>query len=466
MVRSQLKRQFNNNKSKGNPKKCKQQRNYCLKLLGKKKKEYFQNMDVNKVNDNKMFWKTVKPRFSNKCKTANTIILTEGDMIIKNDKLIADTFSNYFADITKTLKLKKHPNFDGQSLFSITDYFKNNESVIKIKEKYNTQENSFSFTLFSKEDILKAIKSLSSNKASLIEDIPIKILKNSIHIYSEKLTNIFNECLINGKFPDTLKRADVTPIFKKGNDNEKENYRPVSMLSTFSKVFEKLLFEQINDHMQSKFSKHLTGFRKNHSTQNALLVMIEKWKTILNKKLKVGALFMDLSKAFDTLDHSLLLAKLSAYGFDNNSLSFVRSYLTNRIQRCKIENHFSNWREITTGVPQGSILGPLLFNIFINDIFLVVESSNVSVCNYADDNTLFAFGKTFDEVTKKLQNDFLILDEWFFNNFLVVNSDKCHFMALGTPNTLPNFKCKNITIKNSASEKLLGVIIDNILDIS
>ena len=127
-------------------------------------------MDVNNVNDNKMFWKIVQPRFSNKCKTANTIILTEGDMIIKNEKLIADTFNNYFADITKTLRLKKHPNFDGQSLSSITDYFKNNENVIKLKEKYYTQENSFSFTLFSKEDILKVTKSLSSNNASPIED--------------------------------------------------------------------------------------------------------------------------------------------------------------------------------------------------------------------------------------------------------------------------------------------------------
>ena len=111
---------------------------------------------------------------------------------------------------------------------------------------------------------------------------------------------------------------------------------------------------------------------------------------------------MDLSKAFDTLDHCLLLAKLSAYGFDDNSLSFIRSYLTNRIEKCNIEKHFSNWREITTGVPQDSILGPLLFNIFINDIFRFVETPNI--CNYADDNTLFAFGKTFDEVTRKLQN--------------------------------------------------------------
>ena len=137
MLRSQLKSKLSNSKSEESSKKYKQQRNYCVKLLRKTKMEYFQSMDGNKVNDNKLFWKTVKLRFSNKIKTANTIILAEGDMIIKNDKLIVDTFNNYFADMTKTLKLKKHPNFVGQSLFSIADYFKNNESVIKIKEKYN-----------------------------------------------------------------------------------------------------------------------------------------------------------------------------------------------------------------------------------------------------------------------------------------------------------------------------------------
>ena len=121
MLRSQLKRKFNNNKSEVNSKEYKQQRNYCVKLLLKTKMEYFQNMSVNKVNDNKIFWKTMKPRFSNKCKTTRTIILTEGDMIMKNEKIIADAFNNYFAEIIKSLKLKKNPNFDGQSLFSITD---------------------------------------------------------------------------------------------------------------------------------------------------------------------------------------------------------------------------------------------------------------------------------------------------------------------------------------------------------
>ena len=132
-------------------------------------------------------------------------------------------------------------------------------------------------------------------------------MKNSIRIYSEKLIGIFNESLISERFLDTLKRAEITPIFKNKNGNKKENYRPVSMLSTFPNVLGKLLFEQINDHMQSKFSKLLT--------QNALLVMTERWNIILNKKLKVDTLFMGLIKTFDTLDHYLLLTKIKCVWF-------------------------------------------------------------------------------------------------------------------------------------------------------
>ena len=190
--------------------------------------------------------------------------------------------------------------------------------------------------------------------------------------------------------------------------------------------------------------------------------MIENWKFHLNKGFKIGAILMDLSKAFDTIDHYLLLAKLKAYGFDNSALELLKSYLTGRYQRCKIGNSLSDWAEMKTGVPQGSILGPLLFNIFVNDVFYFVHNSNI--CNYADDNTIYSCNKSYDEIVRCLQSDFSNLNNWFFNNFLVLNPGKCHFMTLGTKNIKPDFKYDDIFIKHSTSQKLLGVIIDENLD--
>ena len=147
---------------------------------------------------------------------------------------------------------------------------------------------------------------------------------------------------------------------------------------------------QINDYMKDKLLKQLTGFSKNHSTQHCLSCMLEIWKKVLDKGGYIRAMFMDLSKAFDTLNHDLLIAKLGAYRFETDNLRYMKNYLKNRKQRVIINKPFSEWERITTGVPQDSILGPLLFNIFLNDLFLFV--SNASLSNYADDNTLYTFG--------------------------------------------------------------------------
>ena len=152
------------------------------------------------------------------------------------------------------------------------------------------------------------------------------------------LADIFNYCIRNGTFPEVLKKSEVTSVFKKGDPISKTDYCPVSTLSNFSKVFEKLIYLQLNNYMQNKFSIYLTGFRKNRETQHTLLKMIENWKAKLNMGHKVGVIYMDLSKAFDSLNHELLIAKLRCYRLDQNAVEFFKRYLSNRYQCCKINN--------------------------------------------------------------------------------------------------------------------------------
>ena len=220
----------------------------------------------------------------------------------------------------------------------------------------------------------------------------------------------------------------MTPVFKKEDELNKENYRPVSVLSHASKIFERIVFNQMNLFFESKFSPQLTGFRKNHSTQNAFLNMIEKWKHALDKGKKVGTIFMDLSKAFDTLNHNLLLAKLDAYGFSFNAIKFVQSYLSERFQRVNINNNFSEWCKILLGVPQGSILGPLLLNIFINDIFYFIQDTYIS--NFADDNSLYSIEDNVKKANTILNKNFELLKGWFYENHKVLNPGKCHYLII------------------------------------
>ena len=160
------------------------------------------------------------------------------------------------------------------------------------------------------------------------------------------------------------------------------------MLPAVSKVYERIIQDQIISVMEPVISIYLCGFRKGYSTQHALMRLIEKCKETLDKNGHAGALLVDLSKAFDCLDHDLLIAKLHAYGFSRTALALIYSYLNERKQRVKVNGTFSEWKESTNGVPQGSVLGPLLFNILINNTFFLV--SDTEVCNYADDTTIFA----------------------------------------------------------------------------
>ena len=170
---------------------------------------------------------------------------------------------------------------------------------------------------------------------------------------------------------------------------------------------------------------YLTGFWKNHRTQHALLKTIEVWKTKLNMGHKVGVIYMSLSKAFDNLNHELLIAKLKCYGLDQNAVQFFRSYLSNRYQFCKINNTLGDWRKIIAGVPQGSILGPLLFKIFLNDIFSFLKDDNLG--NYAEDSTLYAYNKNLETVIYNLRQKCCILSNWFYDSYMVLNPEKCHF---------------------------------------
>ena len=188
----------------------------------------------------------------------------------------------------------------------------------------------FSFEFVTEDLVRKEIMNLDGSKATPIGYISVDILKSTVYIHLPFITNSINLAIEKVFFPEELKVAEVSPIFKKKDDLDKENYRPVSILPYVSKVFERIMYHQINDYMKDKLSKQLTGFRKNHSTQHCLSCMLEIWKKVLGKGRYICAVFMDLSKAFGTLNHDLLIAKLGEYGFEPDALRYMKSYLKNR----------------------------------------------------------------------------------------------------------------------------------------
>ena len=231
-------------------------------------------------------------------------------------------------------------------------------------------------------------------------------------------------------FPTVLKYADVRPAFKKDDETDKENYRPISILANLSKVYERLMYDQMCTFFDQIFSKLQCGFCKGFSAKQCLIYMIEKWRTCIDIGGHGSALLTDLSKAFDCIDHQLLIAKLNTYDVDTNLLYFLSSYLEKRKQRTKVNGSNSNFDDISSVVPQGSILGPLLLKIYICDLFFGI--GDLYIASYADDNTPYTVSSEFDVALKKLRSYTIKVFEWFYNNRLKSNAEKCNLITSST----------------------------------
>ena len=334
MVRSRLRNKYVKSNTIESTDAYKKQRNYCVSLLRKIKKNFYEHLNPTFISDNKKFWTQVKPFFSDKTPRNSKIILSEGNEIISNPETSAEIFNNFFSDAVEDLDIDRALHIDDMvnsddPVENAINKFKNHPSILRIfQEGY--PEYSFSFEFISESRIHSIIINIDSSKAYQNDNIPPQILKDNVDICKMALSSDVNKCIYNGIFPNNLKHADITPTIKKIDRLHKTNYRPISILPTLSKVYEKLFYNQIYNYFNGIFSKYLCGFRKGQSTQHCLLFTLESLRNALDKGLCTGILLIDLSKAFDCISHDLLIAKLHVFGFSKTSLNLISNYLCDR----------------------------------------------------------------------------------------------------------------------------------------
>ena len=312
-------------------------------------------------------------------------------------------------------------------------------------------------------EVMKLIESLDTKKAAGSDGIPCFLIKKTKAIIAPVLCNLFNVCINVAVFPDIFKIAEVKALFKGGDRRVKGNYRPISLLPLFSKLFEKIIAKRMTSYFETNqiLTNHQFGFRKSYSTELAAINLYDTLMKNLDEKKITCAIFLDLAKAFDSVNHKILLKKLDKYGVRGHPLNLIKSYLCNRQQYVKLNDKSSNLEVIDIGIPQGSILGPLLFLIYINDL---PNASNFFVKLFADDTFLSLNFKNFNELKKKTNSEIRKIYAWLVANRLTLNITKSKFMIISKrKGANQNFKLKinGVALERCTSYKYLGLFIDD-----
>ena len=387
-------------------------RNKALTMLRKEKQAYF-DKNVNNVN-NKEFWKTIK--FLNKGSVSiPTLVDDEHDKAIE-DQDKANMLSSFFS---KCFNTSLPPLFNANStpVSGVCDAASPDNPDDRPEELFCTEE-----------EVLKLLQSIDTSKANGPDKISGKMLKATANTIAYPIAKLFNKSIMNCTFPTCWKDSFIVPIPKSNNHSSPSNYRPVSLLSILSKLLEKHIYGVLFRSVEP-ISNYQWGFQAGKSTVTALLETTHNWLQLLESGCEVGAIFFDFKKAFDSVPHRALIQKLEGLGVNTYLLRWIVSYLTNRKQQVVVNGATSLPADVLSGVPQGSVLGPLLFLIYINDVCSVDLSSDCRLTMYADDILMFKPIKCIEDY-RVFQKDIDSISDWVNVNYLQFNIQKCKFMLV------------------------------------
>ena len=293
--------------------------------------------------------------------------------------------------------------------------YQNHASIVRIQEHVSI-DSTYKFMNVSVGEVKPLLQNIDSSKAMGYDTIPPKLVKAAANELAQHISSLVNMSISLLCFPQELKKSETSPLYKGQNNLEPQNYRPLSVLTCLSKIFERVYNDQIGVYFKDILSTLLSAFRKRYGWHHVLTKLMENSKQALDEGKNIGLILLDLSKVFDCLPHRLLLCKLNAYGISYEACSLIKSYLCQHLQRVKFASAWSQWQIMQKGVPQGLVLGPLLFNIFMNDIIYELQGV-CSLHNYADDNTICCSHSDMNILKINLEKSMNLAFKWIHLSF-------------------------------------------------